>query len=222
MAHTDIKANWTASWENGRAAGAIKIGVQARNAQEDAMSGRGTERRRCAAQGLGGACGRIWRALGLGILLLGFASGAFAQYSPPPGKTIYYGGAVYDFSVNSNGLATTTQWSWADGRITSGSLLMNWAYSLGNITGCVFNGLIHGFFVKQDAGFTTLYTVTVDPVTHATTGPTVVGANIGGDYNHGVAAVVSAGQIFVFVSGQYGGLGVTSSDGQTYYGFDYK
>ena len=64
--------------------------------------------------------------------------------------------------------------------------------------------------------------MTVDPVSLATTGPTVVSAGAGNAYNYGAAAVVSNGQIVVFTSGQSRTWGVTSTDGKNYNSFLYE
>jgi hypothetical protein len=101
----------------------------------------------------------------------------------------------------------------------------NWPVDpLSNVTACVFNGLIYGYYYHWYEGDVWLFYVTFDPATHATTGPNYIIWNMDPQPIPSLAAAVSGGKIFIFTAVSDGlsvNNGLWSGDGQDYNGFDY-
>lgn len=173
------------------------------------MNGIGQEGRR-------GPSGRGWKVLGLGIVMLGFSLGLFAQ-----AKCLYYEGALWEWDVLQGGGVDCTAYTWDGANLTEG-FSDAWgpgAQVLGSPGACVFNGKIYCFCVTADSGGTLWY-LTVDPDNgNAEAGPTKIATGLGASATqNGAAAAVCHDAIYVFTPGS---KGFTSKDGKSFTTWNY-
>lgn len=161
-------------------------------------------------EGRRGVSGGCWRVLGLGILMLAFSVGLFAQV-----KGLYYDGLGFEFrNVQNSGTDLRVEARYWSTHYSEWDIKWSGEWGIQSATGslgaCVFNGLLYCFFTTTDGK---LQYVTVDTASQNKTGPTTIATGIDA---RGAAAAVLGDKIYVFVITSYALELFTSLDGKQY------